>query len=424
MAISTTAFNFVIALILVVCLIQIKFPILPLSETLEHKAFKIAAFSDLHYGENEDSFGIPQDGNSSRLMYHVLDVEKPNLVILNGDLVTGENTFATNSSHYVDKIVEPLVKKNYKWASTYGNHDSKFNLTRESILAREQKYTNSYTQSGPTDTDGITNYILPLYAARTGLRVISSHRQSFSISQISGRDRPVALLYFLDSRGGSQGDPENNDNIPNFVSERTVVWLKESVQHSNRKWGVVPSLAFVHIPIQAFWDLQQNMQANVGGKHFPGLNADVPVQQQGNGAVGRNCCVYHGQDIPLMQTFLEMEGLHSIYSSHDHGDSWCGTWQNETIPSEPALNHGINYASNGRPFLCFTKHSGFGGYGQWNRGVRQIQLSFEDDGKMNVQTWVRMQDGKDHAQVITNVTLNNTYGQDNYPTTDGGYHPY
>ena len=51
--------------------------------------FKIAAFSDLHYGEDEDSFGIPQDVNSTLLMIHVLDTESPDFVVLNGDLITG-----------------------------------------------------------------------------------------------------------------------------------------------------------------------------------------------------------------------------------------------------------------------------------------------------------------------------------------------
>ncbi len=51
--------------------------------------FKIAAFSDLHYGENEDSFGPYQDINSIRLMNHILDTEDPDFVIFNGDLITG-----------------------------------------------------------------------------------------------------------------------------------------------------------------------------------------------------------------------------------------------------------------------------------------------------------------------------------------------
>lgn len=42
-------------------------------------------------------------------------------------------------------------------------------------------------------------------------------------------------------------------------------------------------------------------------------------------------------------------------------------------------------------------------------------MSFGQDGVMGVDTWVRMQAGS----VVTAVSLNETYGQDVYPTADG-----
>jgi len=68
-----------------------------------------------------------------------------------------------------------------------------------------------------------------------------------------------------------------------------------------------------------------------------------------------------------------------------------------------------------RPFLCFCKHGGYGGYGVWNRGVRQVRLSFDQYGNMSVETWVRMQAG----EVVTAVSLNETYGVDVYSIADG-----
>lgn len=281
-------------------------------------------------------------------------------------------------------------------------------------MREEQKYSGSYTQHGPPGTDGVTNYVLPLYAS------VGAAASSAQLP-IPG-ERPVALLYFLDSRGGSECDPSNNDNIPNFVSPGTTAWFAASTMAAKQQWGVLPSIMFVHIPVNAFLNVQQSKVVTVGGSHFPGLNADVPLAQQANSAVSNN--VYTGEDVPFMQALLATEGLHSIYSGHDHGDSWCGLWPDNTTPSGPSLNAGSTFASNGRPFLCFCKHSGFGGYGTWNRGVRQILLSLDEAGDMRVETWDRMQDGSDHAQVVTKVVLNNTYGQDVYPMADGGYHTY
>lgn len=181
----------------------------------EDSTFHIAVFSDLHYGENESTFGIPADMNSAALMRQVLSQEQPNFVVLNGDLITGENTFAFNSTGYVDEIVAPLVQGGYSWASTYGNHDSKYNLSREALYAEEKKYANSYTQHGPAGTNGVTNYVLPILPP----------------NRTRGNQRPVALLWFFDSRGGSeyQSLPANVDNIDNYVSNDTVSWYR-SVQ--------------------------------------------------------------------------------------------------------------------------------------------------------------------------------------------------
>ena len=177
--------------------------------------FQIAVFSDLHYGENESTFGPLQDLNSAALMRQVLAQEQPDFVILNGDLITGENTFAFNSTGYLDEIVTPLVQGGYRWASTYGNHDSKYNLSREALYAEETKYANAYTQHGPVGTDGVTNYLLPVSSPVT----------------TGSSPRPIALLWFFDSRGGStyQSLPANVDNIDNYVSNGTVAWYR-SVQ--------------------------------------------------------------------------------------------------------------------------------------------------------------------------------------------------
>ena len=44
-----------------------------------------------------------------------------------------------------------------------------------------------------------------------------------------------------------------------------------------------------------------------------------------------------------------------------------------------------------------------------------MRMSFDQNGAMSVDTWVRMQTGT----VITAVSLNDTYGEDIYSTGDG-----
>lgn len=335
--------------------------------------FTIAVFSDLHYGEEESSWGIDQDVNSTRVMRSVLDVETPNLAVLNGDLITGENTFRDNSTSYFHQIVSPLVERNLPWASTYGNHDSKFNLSRDALFKEEIAYSLSYTTRMGLSLPGITNYYLLV------------HRRTNETNT-----QPVAVLWFFDSRGGASYEhhPANEDDIPNWVHPDTSRWFQTTRESLQAAYGILPSLAFVHIPPHVFLNAQDT---GIDPQHFPGVNDDVPVAVQGEGT----------DDDAFVDALLSTKGLHSIYVGHDHGNAWCSTWPQKTDG----------------PFLCFSKHTGYGGYGEWNRGVRMVKLSIGTgmEKAFQVETWVRMENG----QVVSRVSLNETYGKDTYSTADG-----
>jgi hypothetical protein len=106
------------------------------------------------------------------------------LAVLNGDLITGENTYNFNSTKYLDIIVAPLVNRSIPWASAYGNHDHQFNLSTNKLLAAESKYRLSLTKDMVRVADaGTSNYVLPVFG---------------STSQVT----PEVLLWFFDSRGG------------------------------------------------------------------------------------------------------------------------------------------------------------------------------------------------------------------------------
>lgn len=111
--------------------------------------------------------------------------------------------------------------------------------------------------------------------------------------------------------------------------------------------------------------------------------------------------VYDGQDVPFMQALLDTENLLGVFSGHDHGNDWCFPW-NGTLT-------GMTLAGNGLD-LCFGRHTGYGGYGSWTRGSRQVQVSLDTLGSA-IETWTRLEDGN----VTGAVTLNATFGTDAYP---------
>jgi hypothetical protein len=121
------------------------------------------------------------------------------LVVLNGDLITGENTYYHNSTKYLDIVAAPMVQRGIPWASTYGNHDSGYNLSTAKLLATEQKYKLSFTRDmiGNPDAE-TTNYVLPVFGKRADFT-------------------PELLLWFFDSRGGSKY--QKQEGIEGFVHD-------------------------------------------------------------------------------------------------------------------------------------------------------------------------------------------------------------
>ncbi|KAK0103138.1 hypothetical protein ONS96_005747 [Cadophora gregata f. sp. sojae] len=380
----------------------------PLLRVNEKNEFQITIFSDLHYGEEESGWGIDQDVSSTKVMNAVLNYEESDFVVLNGDLITGENTFLTNSTSYLDIIVEPLVQRKITWASTYGNHDSQFNLSRTALFAQENKYDLSYTRSSPKGVAGVTNYYLPVYP-----------REENCHGTASTSCAPLAILWFLDSQGGAPfQNPPGSEQIPDWVDPSIVEWFTAESNSVTKKYKkVIPSIVFVHIPPSAFLTVQETLLPNVGDEsvHFPGLNDDVPLARQGDG----------WQDEGFMKALREVRGVHSVFSGHDHGEGWCANWPGGEDNGKVERESGSGKGKGRGPHLCFCKHSGYGGYGNWKRGVRVVKLGFEgvsgygggkgETGEMDVETWVRMESGK----VVQRVGLNETYGIDVYPLEDG-----
>lgn len=335
-------------------------------------------------------------------MSTILSKEDIDFVVMNGDLVSGERAEREDSGKHIPNVVSPLVDGGYRWASTYGNHDSAVNFDpKKDMYEAEHNYNNSLTQSLVSgDKAGVTNYYLPVF----------SHGDS-------NKTTPALLLWFFDSKGGQYYQKEGKEgpavNRPTWIDEsvriiyhaciswqmiltkpQVVDWFTKTNQKLRKEYGkAVPSLAFYHIPIHAALLAQE--RGRLHPHRTPGANRES-VHPQGTGPFE-----YESQDVKFMEALLKTEGLIAGFSGHDHMNDWCFKWDDELV------DH--NLGGNG-VCMCYGRHTGYGGYGDLTRGSRQILLN-QTNLANGTQTWIRLEDGSVQAQ----VTLNTTYGQDQYP---------
>lgn len=66
----------------------------------------------------------------------------------------------------------------------------------------------------------------------------------------------------------------------------------------------------------------------------------------------------------------------AIFVGHNHGLDWCCPYE--------------------KMWLCFARHTGYGGYGNWPKGARIIQIT---ENPFSTVSWIRMENGTKHSDV-------------------------
>ncbi|KAM3440726.1 hypothetical protein NHJ13734_003116 [Beauveria thailandica] len=383
----------------------------PLHFTADGK-FHISVFNDIHFGENAAGQGPLWDIKTSTLMGTIMDAEQPQLVVLNGDLISGDEYQGRDILDHVDRIVRPVAARRLPWASTYGNHDSNYNLSRDQMYRREKTYNGSYTErmvTGSRPDAGVTNYYLPVYAAGC---------DPLSADEPSACRVPELLLWFFDSRGGKYY--RTHTRQPDWVDETVVDWFTAtSKQLADQHGRAVPSIAFVHIPIHAAAVLErQGPGGHVDLGRHPGINDDK-INGQSHGGWPRSNAKnatrtrgrgYTGHDVPFMQALVATPGLIGLFYGHDHGNTWCYRWTGKLDGLD--VDAGSAGAGGVGLHLCYGQHTGYGGYGNWIRGGRQIVATREGLRNGTLDTHTRLETG----EVVGKVTLNSTFNNDVYDT--------
>lgn len=196
--------------------------------------FKIVQFTDTHVnlakGENLDIF---------KYLQKIIETEKPDLVVLTGDIVT-----ADNPQEGFQLFEEVFNKAGVPWTMVFGNHDSEHNFSRKELA--------DYLQSRPLclnadngEIDGNSNFVLTL----------------------SGKsNKTEALLYFMDSNSYSTLEPLVGGW--GWFTYKQMLWYREeSRMFTNANGGKpYPALAFFHIPLPEYGLALRNKKARVIGK--------------------------------------------------------------------------------------------------------------------------------------------------------------
>ncbi|XP_031096408.1 probable inactive purple acid phosphatase 16 [Ipomoea triloba] len=339
--------------------------------------FKMALFADLHFGEDAwTDWGPRQDINSVKVMSTVLDQELPDFVVYLGDVITANNIPIKNASLYWDQAISPTRARGIPWASVFGNHDDMpfewpmewFSTSGVPPLLCPQNNNVSY-RTGWLLATSESEYCS--FRGTTRLELMKNEVEhntlSYSISGpkdlwpsvsnyvlklvSSSSSDPVAYMYFLDSGGGS---------YPEIVSYAQAQWFNRTSQQVNPD-ARVPELIFWHIPSQEYKHAAPKfvLDKNCVGSMF---TEKVAAQEA---------------EMGIMELLQGRSSVMAVFVGHNHGLDWCCPHKNL--------------------WLCYARHTGYGGYGNWARGARILEISQQP---FSLKSWIRMENGSVHSEVV------------------------
>lgn len=313
--------------------------------------FKILQIADAHFSTGvgkcrdpvpeESAKDCEADPRTLRFIERVLDIEKPDFVVLTGDQIYGEGAPDPRTALY--KLVKPLATRKIPFAVVLGNHDDKLTFSREEMINLADGLPYSLTSSGPLEVDGWGNY---------GLLVKSS--KMFK--------KGAAALYFLDSHGYST-QPKIASGY-DWFKDSQILWLESEAKKMEEQMVKEKKLgmAFFHIPIPEYRNLDN--QAFIG-EHREGITAPR-----------------YNSD---MRTLFGRANIQVATVGHDHCNDYCLL----------DIQNSGNEQYESRMWLCYGGAVGEGGYGGYNGYIRRLRVYELDENEGSIKSWKRAENDPD-----------------------------
>ena len=233
--------------------------------------FKIVQFTDTHYDPKADT-----KREVIALIKATLQAEKPDLVVLTGDIVTGEPAL-----DYWDELIGAIEDEKIQWAAVFGNHDDEKNSSRSEIMTHLMKKKYCMAEPGPEKVFGTGNYVLEL---REG-------------------DSLRFVLYCMDSNAYPRLKGVGGYGWFDFSQ---IEWYRATSREYRQANGGNPltALAFFHIPLNEYTEMTVARKKMLGMKN-------------------ENECT-GGINTGMFAAMLECGDVIGTFVGHDHDNDYIG----------------------------------------------------------------------------------------------------
>jgi Calcineurin-like phosphoesterase len=288
--------------------------------------FKVVQFNDTQDGHLTDA-------RTLEFMGRVLDREKPDFALINGDVINGSPSTSLEVYQAINNVVMPMESRGVKWALTFGNHDEDSTEEHGTGVFEPQmvEFIRQYRHNlNPTVEDG-------LFGSSNGQLLIRGSRGN----------APQFALWLLDSGRYAEDQPagQSRDGLMGYdwIRPEQIRWYSELSEETEETYGrKVPGLMYFHIPLfehHHMWYGQQFTSDDAGHAEAVKRHGIVGVKNEG---------IYTGLfNSGLYAAAVERGDIRGMYCGHDHINTFKGNYYGIELGYGPGTGFGTYGLSDG-----------------------------------------------------------------------------
>lgn len=212
--------------------------------------FKILQLTDIHIGGG--ILSAEKDKKALNAVAAMITAEKPDLVVLTGDMAATYPHAGTLNNRYSHEFVIRLMENlGVYWTVTFGNHDSEIynTLVRSEVadLYEDESLEYCLFNRGPENIFGECNHVINV---RNGKGLVTKSIVMMDSNSYTDED-PLGLRWIYDNIHQDQIDwYKDTINSLNEYNSNLLDSIPESERPENvENYTTVQSLLFIHIPL-------------------------------------------------------------------------------------------------------------------------------------------------------------------------------
>lgn len=235
--------------------------------------FKIMQLTDLHW--NDTPLLELANDSTWNLIDQMLKEEKPQLVVLTGDVVVAKSAY--KSWKHIATLFE---RHKTPWMVTFGNHDTEADITTKEVAKLLTSLPYCLMPQSSLNISGIGNLSIPVWN-ETG-------------------NEMKWMIYFMDSHAYPT---TSSMGYYDWIKSDQIDWYRQERDKAQKSNGgnIVPGVVFFHIPLPEFSAAKELCKKI--GTHMDGVCS--PILNTG-----------------LFSAFLEKHDVAGVFCGHDHNNDY------------------------------------------------------------------------------------------------------